>query len=561
MKIKFVLATAFLLSSVLHITGQTLPLGTPVLEQKIRRDQLLGLIDSNISFTVRPLTYESIIHPDNQAKRPDYYLNKEIISSVDSGFSLQLMPIVWEHQYNSKLPYGWNDGGMIPSVGYQTMIGAGIYAKYKWFSLQLRPELVFAENKPFMGYNGDNTYAWAAWYEFANNIDMPERFGDKAYTKLLPGQSSFRVNYGPASIGISTENLWWGPGIYNSLLMTNNAPGFLHLTLNTTRPISTPIGTIEGQLIAGRLKESGFTPTLLGNPARFDEHYVPKRDDWRYISGITVSYQPKWLPGLFVGLSRSFVVYSEDLGGGLKGYLPLLGPGSNDVVRRPDELEGREDRMNRDVYASVFARWLMPKGNAEIYFEYGRTDPPWNQRDLVVELEHSRAYVLGFRKLVPLNLANEELLQVGFELTQLEKSRTTTIRTSPSWYTDSRVRHGYTHLGQVIGAGIGPGSNVQLLNVSWVKGIKNIGLQVERHVKFNDFFYRASVDYRRMWVDLAVGAIGEWGYKNMVFNGRLFYIKSHNYQYEQGDTSGDFWDFTPIDRNNFQFRLGVLYRF
>ncbi len=559
MKLKFVSATVCLLISMLHVQGQTIPLGIPVMEQKIRRDQLLGLIDSNISFNVRPLFYEHIVLPETDKNH--YALNKELMGTADSSFSLQLMPIVWEHQYNSKLPYGWNDGGMIPAVGYQMAFGAGVYAKYKWFSLQLRPEFVFAENKPFMGYNGDNTYAWGAWYEFANNIDMPERFGEKSYTRVLPGQSSFRFNYGPASIGVSTENIWWGPGIHNSLLMSNNAPGFGHLTLNTTRPVSTPVGTVEGQLIAGRLKESGFTPTILGNPDHFDEHYVPKKDDWRYISGITVSFQPKWLPGLFLGLSRSFVVYSENLGGGLKGYLPLLGPGSRDVIYKPDELEGREDRMDRDVYGSVYARWLMPKGKAEIYVEYGRTDPPWDQRDLVVELEHSRAYVVGFRKLVPLSSVTDELLQIGIEATQLEKSRTTEIRTSPSWYTDSRVRHGYTHLGQVLGAGIGPGSNVQLVNVSWIKGVKNIGLQVERHVKFNDFFYRASVDYRRMWVDLAIGAMGEWGYRNLLFNGRLFYIKAHNYQYEQGDTSGEFWDFTPIDKNNFQFKLGMMYRF
>jgi len=541
--------------------GQTVPVGMPVIEQKLRRDQLLGLVDSTISFAVRPLYYEQLNLNTDNADRNEYEFNKEIAGSANGDFSLQLMPVTWEHQYNSAFPYGWNDAGMIPSVGYQTMVAAGIYAKYKWFSLQLRPEFVFAENKAYMGYNGDNTYAWGAWYEFANTIDMPERFGDGTYSKFLPGQSSFRFNYGPASIGISTENVWWGPGIHNSLLMSNNAPGFPHLTLNTTRPVHTPIGAVEGQLIAGKLVGSGFPPTPLGNPEHFDEHYAPKNDDWRYISGIALSYQPKWVSGLSVGFTRSFVVYSEDLGGGLKGYLPLLGPGSKDVLRNPEELEGRESRMNRDLYGSVFARWLMAKGNAEIYVEYGRTDPPWNQRDLIVEMDHSRAYVIGFRKLLPLNAAKGRLLQIGVEATQLEKTRTNEIRTSPSWYTDPHVRHGYTHLGQVLGAGIGPGSNVQLLNVSWINGLKQLGVQVERHVKFNDFFYRASVDYRRQWVDLAIGAFGEWDYKNLVFYGRLYYVHAHNYQYEQGDTSGEFWDFTPIDKANFNMRAGVLYKF
>src|SRR5690606_24267947 len=36
--------------------SQVLPVGTQVLEDRYRRDQLLGLVDSTISFTIRPLT-------------------------------------------------------------------------------------------------------------------------------------------------------------------------------------------------------------------------------------------------------------------------------------------------------------------------------------------------------------------------------------------------------------------------------------------------------------------------------------------------------------------------
>ncbi|WP_216072810.1 capsule assembly Wzi family protein, partial [Acinetobacter baumannii] len=66
-----------------------------------------------------------------------------------------------------------------------------------------------------------------------------------SYLRVLPGQSSIRLSTGPVSLGISTENLWWGPGCFNALLMSNNAPGFLHLTFNTTRPVKTPIGSFE----------------------------------------------------------------------------------------------------------------------------------------------------------------------------------------------------------------------------------------------------------------------------------------------------------------------------
>src|SRR5690606_5465540 len=135
-----------------------------------------------------------------------------------------------------------------------------------------------------------------------------------------------------------------------------------------------------------------------------------------------------------------------------------------------------EDRMHRAVYASIFARRVMPKGDTEIYVEYGRTDPPWDQRDLLVEVDHSRAYVVGFRKLVPPNVAKGDVIQVEAEATQMEKSRTQNVRNSPSWYTDYRVRHGYTNQGQVLGAGIGPGSNIQSIGISWLRDLKQVGL-------------------------------------------------------------------------------------
>ena len=67
----------------------------------------------------------------------------------------------------------------------------------------------------------------------------------------MPGQSSIRYDLGALTAGISTENMWWGPGIYNSMLMSNNAPGFLHYSINSNRPINTFAGSFQFQLQAG----------------------------------------------------------------------------------------------------------------------------------------------------------------------------------------------------------------------------------------------------------------------------------------------------------------------
>uniref|UniRef100_F4C897 Capsule assembly Wzi family protein n=1 Tax=Sphingobacterium sp. (strain 21) TaxID=743722 RepID=F4C897_SPHS2 len=562
-----------------NLRAQTLPVGTPVLEDYYRRLQLLGKVDSTISFNIRPLTLQALQR--RNIFDPDSNLTKDnsIVWKKEEEGLVQLLPVISEHQYTSAYPYGWNDGAMIPNVGYQTFFSAGVYARYKFISLQLRPEFVYAQNKAYAGYGGTTEAAWKLWYSFRNNIDMPERFGDGGYTKLLAGQSSVRITFDPVSFGLSTENIWWGPGLRNSLLMSNTAPGFPHLTLNSTKPVKTKIGYFEGQLIAGKLKASGFTPTPLGNPDHYDQYYEPKPDDWRYLSGAIFSYQPKWVPGLSLGLSQSFVVYHEDMGSGLNDYLPFLGPKSRSRVSRPGEplpvdengepIEnaiGREELRKRDRYASFFVRWVMPKGKAEFYAEYGRNDPPFNSRDKMLEPEHSRAYVLGFRKLVPLKA--EDLLQVNIELTQLDRSRTSAIRSSPSWYQHSIVRDGYTYLGQILGAGIGPGGSLQSLNVSWLRGMKQLGIQLERQEHDADFFYEAVADkkdYRKNWVDLSASLLGQWDYKNFLFNARMHFTHAFNYQYEiierPNPTNADFWKFGHVDKFNFQMQIGAMYRF
>ncbi|HXH99798.1 MAG TPA: capsule assembly Wzi family protein [Sphingobacteriaceae bacterium] len=196
---------------------------------------------------------------------------------------------------------------------------------------------------------------------------MPDRFGDKPYPKFFPGQSSIRLTTGPVSLGVSSENLWWGPGIQNSLLMSNTAPGFNHITLNTVRPIKTRIGSFEGQLIGGRLEGSGFTE---------------KPDDWRYLSGMTFSYQPRWVPGLVLGFTRSLQLYSSHIKR-ISDYIPFF-KGFTSKSNEPGQTQ-------TDQLASIYSRWLWKDANAEIYLEYSRGDHSVNLRDYTLEPEHTRA--------------------------------------------------------------------------------------------------------------------------------------------------------------------------
>jgi len=556
-------AVSLLVAVGMSAFAQSLPTGTPVLDDYYRRAQLLGRFDSAVSFTIRPLTARVI----NEANifRPEGGGRVSPLWRSGDRAEIQLLPVQWKHQINSAFPYGWNDGAMIPSAGYQTMLSGGVYARFGRVSIQLRPEYVLAQNRRYETFDSPSRQAWSAWYSrWGNSIDRPERFGDGWYSKFLPGQSSIRVDLNPISVGVSTENLWWGPGLHYSLLMTNTAPGFAHLTLNTTRPIRTPIGHFEGQLVAGRLEGSGFPPKEMGNPNHHEDLYRPKLDDWRYLSGLVLTYQPKWLSGLAIGFSRAFMAYNQDLRGKFRNYLPFFEPVlKTSYGGEGDSALNEGEGFARDQLFSAFVRWVIPAAQAEAYFEYGRNDHPWDMRDLFVMLEHSRAYVFGFRKLTAVNWFGDDFLSVNLEILQSE-GPTEDIRRGGPWYRHGQVRHGYTHLGQMLGAGVDPGSNVQTLNIAWVQGLRQLGLQYQRYVHYNDLFYRISDDMRRNWVDMSLALFGEWDYRQFLLTGQLQFTKAYNYNYQEvtpSPTNGTYWQFEGHDKFNVLFQVGMSYRF
>jgi len=264
---------------------------------------------------------------------------------------------------------------MIQAKGYQLLARPGVNIRYGIFEGQLAPEFLYAQN---------SNYPTNIFYGKADN---------KPYSAILPGQSYFKLNLGAIVTGVSTEHLWWGPGINSSLLMSNNAPGFLHAFIGTRKPIKTPIGNIEFNLIGARLTSN--------NSLGYENNHLKPRsivDNARYLNAYVISWQPKWVKGLFLGMTRSLQQYKEDAFSNqyscLNKYLPVVGL----AVQKKNNVG--DDTLNRDQLASFFLRWVLPKSNAEFYIEYGKNDYGMNIRDYLLAPTHSAAYTVGFRKLL-----------------------------------------------------------------------------------------------------------------------------------------------------------------
>lgn len=475
--------------------AQSVIIGTTA-DSDLRTSQLIGKYDSSVSLTVRPVV------ADLQGKLSWKPLVKAL-------------PVTLWQQYNSHHPYGWNDGSMIAAKGYQLQVSAGLYAKSGPLEVQLQPEFVYAMN---------NAYPATAKYGSAPN---------GAYKKLFAGQSFIKLSAGKVSIGVSSQNLWWGPGTRSSLLMSNNAPGFNHVYFGTNKPLRTPIGSFEWQLIGGTIKPADSLAYENNNL----QYGLTKFGD-RYLSGLVLSYQPKWVPGLFVGFTRAVQTYSRDRLASLRffeKYIPVLAL----AVQKKDQ--GNEDSLNRDQLASFFLRWVFPKSQFEFYIEYGYNDYGINTRDYLLGPSHSAAYLAGVKKVI--KLQNNRLLDLNLEITQMSQTPDWLVRNAGNWYTHSQIREGYTNQNQILGAGAGLGCNVQSISGTWISDTKRIGVLIER-------VDRNPQENTIKWTDLGLGIMPQYVYKNFILSGIIEIVNSKNYGWEMNSTK---W--------NLHTRMGIQYLF
>ena len=549
-------------------SSQTINLNESYLTDYLRTSQLLGDFKSEVSFTLKPLHIgKNGIEIDKEIFDTEKYA-PTVLSFLKGNGKIKILPIDYNIEFNSHHPYNRNNGSMGPNRGYQHILSGGVYAEIGPLSVQLKPEYLFSENKDFEGFgegpNGHYPIIWKNRYKLWNQIDMPERFGEKSISKTLIGQSSIRLNFKGLSLGVSNENIWWGPSIRNSIMMSNHARGFKHITFNTTKPLKTKIGNFEWQVISGRLESSGYLPAGSDRQYAGTNIYSTKinqignNEDWRYLQGYSITYSPKWVPGLSMGFIRWVQMYSALVEGKytwMEGS-PNWFPAFSSLFRKNDKFFDYEQQTNQG--AGVFLRWLWKESNTEIYAEFHYNDSKNNIRDLLLDSDHSRAVTLGLQKVFKISTDN---YLFSWEWTQMEQTAGRLLRSAGSWYEHGYTTDGYTNEGEVLGAGIGPGSNSHYFALSRIRGKEKLGIALEIIDQDNDFYHEAfasASDPRRYWKDFNLHLNFSKKYKNLWLSSNLMYSRSLNYQWDLDDTATEYYH-PGNDVNNFHMTLKLAY--
>ncbi len=181
---------------------------------------------------------------------------------------------------NTAIPFSINDGPVWAGVGTSARTLLGFRLEAGPLSIIAAPEFLSIENKYWLIRDTARFYAPPIikerqgggfvfpWYINPYSIDLPLRMGPKSIHRVDAGQSTAMVTVRGASLGISNENQWWGPGIRNAIILSNNAAGFPHIFIRTSRPWRNRFGSIEARLLVGGLTESKWFDTTQTNNLR-----------------------------------------------------------------------------------------------------------------------------------------------------------------------------------------------------------------------------------------------------------------------------------------------------
>ena len=497
----------------LNKTAMPIAVGYTDFDDAIRDLQLLGKLPSESSLTIRPYILPKTISYDSLLQAMDPELLNEGYLFHNKHFDVQLLPFNYLQKYNSNRPYGWNDGPLSFSNGYQYLVSGGAYFRWKNIHLTLRPEYYHTAS--------DKYETSSEWGQVNPSLN-----------KLTLGQSNLRIDFGPISIGGGNNNIWLGPGVYSSLIMSNNASGFGHAEITTNRPIKTPIGNFELMLMGANLM--AFSNQGFENKNLFKEEVSAKT---RYLNILNITYTPAFLKNLNLGFNRVFHTFVPSNTKNFKqDYLLVI----NSLFRN----QYRDDDKPIDQLLSVYSRYLFPKSHAELYFEYGLNDGSSNMRELLTDLSHSAASIFGFKKLQYFTSTN--YLSLNIEATRKSQTPSYILRNAGNWYEHSSLTAGYTHQNQIIGDGSGFGNNVQTALISYGNLTKRIGIKYQ-YIENNPRRLVGTVGNLWLgnvnWNDYAYGIQAKYNFNKIMFSLESQWVKSNNYLWKNGNNHGNLFIF------------------
>tara|TARA_Y100000310_G_C20621334_1_gene783475 strand:+ start:161 stop:1648 length:1488 start_codon:yes stop_codon:yes gene_type:complete len=412
---------------------------------------------------------------------------------------------------NTNYPRGLNDGPVWKGKGLTSEIHAGVQGKIGVVSYTFYPVLYHSQNLQFdlaeQRVNGISPYGYQ--YGVGGGIDWVQRYGGSSFMAFHPGQSELKLELGKFVTSLSTQNYSVGPSVFNPIILSRQGPGFPHFRLGSN-PFDLKIkeinlGKLEANFIVGFLKAS--------------DHFDNNEDNNKsYFNALFLAYSPPFLKNATLGINKA--LYKQTSRYSAQDLLSVI-----TVL----DTVGPNDQF--DQLASATLEWKFPEVGFRAYAEFAVND--FGGAAKWIEPEHSRAYTIGFEKLTQLKSGDSFVLI--YEHTNLSRNHTYLWRAEPTFYVHSVNRQGYTNRGQLLGAGIGPGSNSDMGSLKFFTGKNTFGGCLQRIENNKDYFAVNIRDRFNHHIEYSGGLFYQREFDRYIASAEAIFSRDNNRYYVLSD--------------------------
>ena len=411
-----------------------------------------------------------------------------------------------EFYFNSSSPNYENIGNKFIGKGRGLFSSISLSYIGKNISFSFEPYFFTSQNKEVNEISREGIFS--RLNDVRYNLDSP-------YQSLGLRETQLYIHHNNVGIGYSNANMWWGPGLHNSLTMTNNSSGFPHIM----------IGTINEKKRAN-----------LGYNIRYIFSKLDKTIGDPYFTALVWNLTFYTKPIITIGLIRSY------LSGGLPTDRPFSQADAALIVfeqllidtkirEYPDDWPEHDpwDQVMSGIFSIFF-----PDSKLKLYCELGTNDHRQNLSDLRAYPDHAAASIFGLRKY---GMFNNESFLFGIEYTNLILAKTWKFRPTPNWY--NRDFYDYSsydnrrwaaHSGSdsddlyiVFGyhndrLAILPAFNYERHGVLYSRPPEvKIEIRLDIRYKFND--YKFNIYFEREWLEHAGFISDKWRNGNVIWFG------------------------------------------
>ena len=407
-------------------------------------------------------------------------------AGIDRSVKLKLYGPEWFNSYNTKAPYGQNDGALWQGKGYNTSLTAGARLEAFGFEATFKPQVSWSQNREFDYMPG--VYGSEYSYFWKGNIDLVQRYGDSSFWTFDWGDTEIRYSWNNFTVGFGFQSPWLGPAFLNPMLGSNNAGTYpkFDIGLRKTK-VYMPytdwyLGEIEGRAWLGYLTESDY----------FDNDST---NNHRQLTGFSAAYSPSILPELTLSINKISLARWDEKSA--KYLNPLYDS---------NEVEDQKVSFGADLH--------FPTVGFEVYGELGIDDS--NARGFANPF-HTAIYTVGakkelsfFRRFQKFNIRPE----IIFEWSNFEMSQDFQLQWNyMGYYSHSLIAQGYTQRGQILGAGSGYFGNSQYiaLRTHFSKG--NVTLFLHYNRPDTNYLNNFGVNTKdKDWLDEEKKQHDQWGF-------------------------------------------------